>query len=247
MSYIYLDRSLAEHDVWLSEPFTKGQAWVDLLMLANHTDSIVTIRGIEVEVKRGQVLAGGYFLANRWKWSRNKVRRYIDSLRRRQMVNHQKNNVCGIISIINYDARQKKRVTKRTTRRTPEGHTKVITSKEQVKNHKPLSGKPDDNGLDRKIDEVITALNRRCGKNYRTKTEANRTHIGARLKDGFSVDELKRVIGVKAQEWKGTEYDKFLRPATLFCPKNFESYLNQQPEEAIKPKTKDDGRYVVEL
>ena len=36
-------RSLSEHPLWLGEPFTRGQAWVDLLMLVNYKDSRIMI------------------------------------------------------------------------------------------------------------------------------------------------------------------------------------------------------------
>ena len=46
-SYIKLDRGLKNNSLWLEKPFSKGQAWVDLLMLA---------QGIEMDKhSRGQI------------------------------------------------------------------------------------------------------------------------------------------------------------------------------------------------
>ncbi len=53
--WLKLWRKLGDSELWLAEPFTRGQAWVDLLMLANHTDGYLRKRGIRVEVRRGQV------------------------------------------------------------------------------------------------------------------------------------------------------------------------------------------------
>ena len=78
--YIKLWRSSAEHKDYFSEPFTRWQAWIDLLLLANYKNNHAYVRGIPVEVKPGQVMAGEEFLAKRWKWSRNKVRRYFAQL-----------------------------------------------------------------------------------------------------------------------------------------------------------------------
>ena len=43
------------------------------------------------------------------------------------------------------------------------------------------------------------------------------------------MSDLKNSIDRKVEEWKGTEWQKFLRPSTLFGSK-FESYLNQKEE-----------------
>lgn len=39
--YILLHRDIMDNWVWQDEVFTKGQAWVDLLMLVNHNDNEV--------------------------------------------------------------------------------------------------------------------------------------------------------------------------------------------------------------
>ena len=37
--WIRVHRALAEHQIWLREPFTMAQTWVDLLMRANYHKS----------------------------------------------------------------------------------------------------------------------------------------------------------------------------------------------------------------
>lgn len=103
-----------------------------------------------------------------------------------------------------------------------------ITNREE----EPLSGKPDDVPYD----AVIDYLNERTGKRYRSKTESTRKMIRARFSDGYTLDDFKHVIDVKASQWLGTEQEKFLRPETLFRPGHFESYLNESP----KPKSRLD-------
>ena len=83
--------------------------------------------------------------------------------------------------------------------------------------------------------EVVDYLNLRAGTRYRSTSEDTRKHIRARMDDGYSLDDFKAVIDHKAAEWKGTEWEKFLRPSTLFGSK-FESYLNQR-EEPKKAKS----------
>ena len=45
------------------------------------------------------------------------------------------------------------------------------------------------------------------------------------------IEDFKTVIDKKSREWIGTEFEKFLRPETLFGTK-FEGYLNSR----INPK-----------
>ncbi len=83
-------------------------------------------------------------------------------------------------------------------------------------------------------DEIIQHLNMRAGTKYKSNTAKTKQLINARLNEGFTLEDFKTVIDKKCVEWSGTEFEKFLRPNTLFGTK-FESYLNQN---IVKPKTK---------
>lgn len=75
------------------------------------------------------------------------------------------------------------------------------------------------------IVQMVSYLNEKAGTNYKATTKDTVSHINARLSDGFTVDDFKTVIDKKVNEWQGTEFEKYLRPKTLFGTK-FESYLN---------------------
>lgn len=77
--------------------------------------------------------------------------------------------------------------------------------------------------------QIIEYLNMRTGKNYKATTKATREKIRARMREGFTADDFRHVIDIKAAEWMNTEQEKYLRPETLFGTK-FEGYLNQRPE-----------------
>lgn len=104
--WIKLWRKISDNDLWLSEPFTRGQAWLDLLILANHKPGFFYCRGIKVLVERGQVGISEPALAERWQWSRGKVRRFLSELDTVQQIVQQKNNVTGLITITNYTSYQ---------------------------------------------------------------------------------------------------------------------------------------------
>lgn len=85
-------------------------------------------------------------------------------------------------------------------------------------------------------EEVIEHLNRRAGTHYRASTANTRKLVKARLKEGFTVEDMKLVIDKKCADWlNNQEMAQYLRPETLFGNK-FESYLNAKPRQQQQPQ-----------
>ena len=82
---------------------------------------------------------------------------------------------------------------------------------------------------------IIDYLNKKADKNYKATTQSTKTKINARLNEGFTLEDFKKVIDVKCKQWKDTDMDKYLRPQTLFGTK-FEGYLN---EEVVAKENKE--------
>jgi phage replication O-like protein O len=82
---------------------------------------------------------------------------------------------------------------------------------------------------------IVAYLNQKAGKNFKHTIRKNQELITARLNEGFTVDDFKKVIDNKVAGWKGTEQEIYLRPLTLFGTK-FESYLNEKPKKEIGGK-----------
>ncbi|WP_071394807.1 conserved phage C-terminal domain-containing protein [Bacillus tuaregi] len=76
--------------------------------------------------------------------------------------------------------------------------------------------------------EIITYLNDQANTSYKPGTKKTKDLITTRWNEGFRLEDFKRVIDLKAQEWlHDCVWNKYLRPETLFGPK-FESYCNQK-------------------
>lgn len=103
MGWIKIHRNITENPMYFSEPFTRMQAWIDLLLVANYRDSVIYVRGNKVDVKRGQIAKSQDFFATRWKWSRGKVIRFLDELQKCGQIVQQKSNVITLISLVNYE------------------------------------------------------------------------------------------------------------------------------------------------
>ena len=81
------------------------------------------------------------------------------------------------------------------------------------------------------IKEIIDYLNIKTNKKYKYNTNNTIKHIKARLNEGYTLEDFKKVIDTKVLEWlNDKKMNQYLRPDTLFGTK-FESYLNQKPRE----------------
>lgn len=92
--------------MWLSEPFTRAQAWVDLLSLANHKDGYIIVAGDRIDIKRGQCGWSMLNLSKRWRWSRGKTKRFVNQLEIDEKIVQQTNTRNSIITICNYNKYQ---------------------------------------------------------------------------------------------------------------------------------------------
>ena len=85
------------------------------------------------------------------------------------------------------------------------------------------------------IKEIIDYLNTKANKSFNYKTKKSQEHISARLKEGYTVEDFKKVIDNKVASWlNDPKMNEYLKPSTLFAPSHFDEYLNQVP---LKPKT----------
>ena len=89
------------------------------------------------------------------------------------------------------------------------------------------------NELTEIVKRIVDYMNNKCNTSYRHTSQKTRKHISARINEGFSENDFFTVIDNKSKEWLGTEYEKYLRPETLFGTK-FEGYLNQKSSKEEK-------------
>ena len=104
--WIKLHRAIQEHWLWDDEPFTRGQAFIDLLLMVNHKDKKIMFNGELIEVKKGSKITSLRQLSDRWKWSTNKVKKYLDQLQKDGMINYKCDNKKTLLTIENYSVYQ---------------------------------------------------------------------------------------------------------------------------------------------
>ena len=108
--WVKLYRKLMDNPIWLEERFTKGQAWVDLIMLSNFESRTIVFDGEKIVIERGQVFTSIVKLSKRWKWDRKTVSKYLVFLEKEGMIKKESDNKKTVITIINYSNFQGEKV-----------------------------------------------------------------------------------------------------------------------------------------
>ena len=105
--YIKLHRAIKDCWIWNdNEPFTKGQAWIDLLLSANHADKKILFEGKLRTIHAGQFLTSLVKLSDRWKWDRKRVRKFLDVLENDNMITTDRTAHGTTITLVNWEKYQ---------------------------------------------------------------------------------------------------------------------------------------------
>jgi uncharacterized phage protein (TIGR02220 family) len=174
--------------------------FITILLSANREDG----EWHGIKVKRGQWVTGRKKLSKITGLSERQVRTALSNLKTTNELTIKTTNKFSVITVVNWDTYQIKNG--KTTSETP--------------------NKPPTNDHKQEVKEVIQYLNSVTGKSYSEKAKGNIESISGRLSDGYTLADCKKVIDNKWHEWRGTEFENFVRPLTLFAPTKFDSYLN---------------------
>lgn len=149
--WISIHRKIQQSDIWLDkEPFDKRSAWIDLIMMANHEDRQVMFNGKFIEVKRGEKITSLKQLSERWRWSRSKVKRFLNLLESGSMIELKTKQRYTSYKVVNYNVYQNEDISKRNEVETnlkqsrDEGETKANTNN-NINNYNNVNN---NNGVD---------------------------------------------------------------------------------------------------
>ncbi|PXV88410.1 putative phage protein (TIGR02220 family) [Lachnotalea glycerini] len=216
-SYIRLHRKMTEWE-WYSDINTKV-LFLHLLLKANWKAK--EWQGMTVD--RGQFISSYSKLSEETALTTGEIRTALNHLKKTGEVTHKQFNKFGLFTVLNYDKYQyndSQENSQLTVSQQSNDMLLATTNKEKNDINKK---KEKNNTL---CAEVVAYLNDKTGKNFRASTAETQRHICARIEDGYTLEDFKRVIDVKCKQWLNTEREIYLRPKTLFIPSNFDSYLN---------------------
>ena len=69
-----------ENGMWQEKPFSRGQAWIDLILLASHKDTEFYFNGTIIPLRKGEMITSKRELGVRWGWSNSKVDKFLNEL-----------------------------------------------------------------------------------------------------------------------------------------------------------------------
>lgn len=103
--YLKIHRSFFEHFLWTEgRPFSRAEAWLDLIQSAAYTSGSRLIQGQPIAVPRGALVASVRWLCERWRWSNSKVCHFLKMLREQGMIAlHREHNIT-VLTLCNYEA-----------------------------------------------------------------------------------------------------------------------------------------------
>lgn len=108
-------RKIQDCWIWqIDEVFDKRSAWIDLLLSANHKDVKLQFNNELVLVERGQFITSIRKLSTRWKWSYDKVSRFLRLLESDGMIKKDSDKFRTLITIEKYEIYQDLPNTSRT-------------------------------------------------------------------------------------------------------------------------------------
>lgn len=126
--FITLHRKVQEHWLWSCEKeFNKPQAFIDLLLLANHEPKTINIGNEIITVERGQHVTSEIKLMARWGWGKTKLRNFLKLLENDGIIIKNSNKKQTTITICNYSDYQLDKTTDK-----PQTNHKQTTDKPQT-------------------------------------------------------------------------------------------------------------------
>jgi hypothetical protein len=102
--WISLHRQFQDHWLW-GEPrkYSKAEAWLDILMTANHADGKFVYRGKLFICHRGELLRSLDKLRKKWDWSKSAAVRFLKLLEQDGMITLKSETVLTRITVCRYN------------------------------------------------------------------------------------------------------------------------------------------------
>lgn len=151
--WVKLHRKLMDNDLWKEKPFSRGQAWVDLIMLASHKDKEFLFDSVYLPIYKGEIITSKRKLGTRWGWSNSKVDKFLFELEKVKMLSVKSDTKKSTLKITNYEQYQGfdsiyevEKTTGKATRKRQSNDTqatpkRTINNVKNIKNEKNIKKK----------------------------------------------------------------------------------------------------------
>lgn len=233
--YISLHRKIMQNFLFKEKrPFSKFEAWLFLLMSANHNDSKFLLGNELIEVKKGSFVTSEVKLMDQFLWSKSKLRAFLNLLQSEKMIEKNTDKKKTTLTIVKYSDYQQIETTKR-----PQKDYKKTTKRPQKDTNNNDNNYNNDNNLNNNT--IIISDNSNNTVDYEFYFNLFWDAYDKKYGKSKSFDKFKKI---KPELYdliidKATEYKK-LTPDIQFR-KNPLTWLNGQhwEDEIVINKTKN--------
>tara|TARA_R110002167_G_scaffold106599_4_gene273229 strand:+ start:212 stop:913 length:702 start_codon:yes stop_codon:yes gene_type:complete len=113
LGWISIHRQIKTHWLWEEKrTFSKAEAWIDILLSANHTTTDILLGNELITVQRGSFITSEVKLMKRWKWSKGKVRAFLLLLDTQHMVYKTTDTKKTTLTVVKYEDYQDSKTAK---------------------------------------------------------------------------------------------------------------------------------------
>lgn len=223
--WIKLHRSIQNH--WLYQEkrvFSRYEAWLDMLMMANHKDNRVVLGNEFLDVRRGQFITSIRKLCDKWGWSKTKVTQFLKMLESDERVVYFSDTKKTVITIGKYGFYQ----AGEDSEKTEEGH---LEDTEETRKSTNKNGKETKKEIyTPQFDEFWSVYPRKVSK-----TDAAKAW-NTLIKFGTSIDEIITATRSYAAECQGKEMQFIKYPSTFLRNDRWKDHLTAGSSGTYKPK-----------
>lgn len=241
--WIKIYRELLTRPIWFESTPKQKTILITILLMANNQERQWEWHGKQYHASPGEFITSLKGIAQQAGAGINEgnVRTALKRFESYGFLTCRSTNRNRLINIVNWgnyqgSPRQEYKQERKQNTSNVQAEYKQNATNEELKNLRTKELKNKDNVEKRSSDqlkgqvhEIILYLNSQTQKHFKANSKDTARLVSGRIHEGFSVDDFKKVIDIKAKQWLGTDMDQYLRPATLFTPAHFEAYLNERP------------------
>lgn len=119
LGFVPIYRSIKENVIWDNDdPFDVRSAWIDILLSVNHEKKDLKVGCSVVTIHAGQMWTSHLKLARNWRWSKMRVIRYLDFLKKAGMIHTDSTSNGTLLTVVNWENFNNLRTTNETTHET---------------------------------------------------------------------------------------------------------------------------------
>lgn len=175
--WISLHRKIRDNGLYpKNREFTKFEAWIDLLLIVNHTENDCLIGNEIYKCKRGQSVRSIETYQKLWNWTRQQVRSFLKLLQNNSMIELKTTTKTTILTICNYDKYQIQQPT----------NNQQITNEQPTNNQQITINNNDNNDNNENNDNNKNRKNLKIFEFYQNEIDNN--------KNSLQIDKYKYLV-----------------------------------------------------